>query len=115
MKRPDDGLRLRHMLDASKRAIEIARERGRAQLDEDDVLALALARLLEIVGEAARGVSSEFRSNHPEIPWRSVIGTRDHLAHGYFDVNLDIVWSTITTDLPPLVAELERFMPDLED
>ncbi len=78
------------------------------------MLAFALVRLLEIVGEAARGVSSEFRSNHPDIPWRSVIATRDHLAHGYFDVNLDIVWSTITTDLPPLVAELERLVQDLD-
>ena len=67
-------------------------------------------RLLEIVGEAARGVSSDCQSDHPGIPWRKMIGMRDRLIHGYFDVNLDVVWSTISQDLPPLIAALEELL-----
>jgi len=88
---PDDRIRLRHMLDAARTAREFAQDRSRADLDSDDMLALALVRLLEIVGEAGRAVSVDLRERHPEIPWAEIAGTRDRLIHGYFDVDLDIV------------------------
>jgi uncharacterized protein with HEPN domain len=58
-------------------------------------------RLLEIVGEAAWGTSEVFRSKYPEIPWRAMTGMRNRLIHGYFEVNLDVVWETVETQLPP--------------
>jgi uncharacterized protein with HEPN domain len=66
------------------------------------MFALALVRLLEIIGEAARRVSVGLRESHPEIPWAEIAGTRDRLIHGYFDVDLDIVWGIVTQDLPAL-------------
>ena len=78
----------------------------------DEMLSLSLVRLLEIIGEAARAVSSEGRAAYPAIPWKKIIGMRDRLTHGYFDVNLDIVWETVTHDLPPLIVELERLVSE---
>ncbi len=72
------------------------------------MLSLALVRLLEVIGEAARGISPEFREKHAKIPWKQMMGMRNRLIHGYYDINLDIVWETITKDLPPLIAQLEK-------
>ena len=90
------------MLDASAKAISLLEGRARTVLDEDEVLALALVRLLEIIGEAASQVSGATRAAFPEVPWRQIVGMRNILIHGYADLNLDFVWQTIQTDLPPL-------------
>lgn len=69
-----------------------------------------MVRLLEIIGEAAKGITAEFRQEHSELPWRSMVGMRDRLIHGYFNVNLDIVWKTVINDLPPLINKLEKIV-----
>jgi len=107
----DNSVRIRHILDAAREAIAFAKERTRADLDTDRKLNLSLVRLLEIIGEAARGISQEFRDSHPALPWKTMIGMRDRLIHAYFDVNLDVVWQTVTEDLPPLIAQLEKIVP----
>jgi uncharacterized protein with HEPN domain len=106
MSQRDDGVRLRHMFDAAKQAIEFARGRSNADLYRDAQLALALTRLVEIIGEAAKNVSAETRATVPQIPWRSIAGTRDRLVHAYFDVDLERLWQIVAVDLPPLVAAL---------
>ncbi len=104
----EDAVRLRHMLDAARRAIEFMQGRAKSDLESDEQLSLAVVRLLEILGEAAKNVSEDLRKDYPDIPWRQIAGTRDRLIHGYFDVDLDIVWQIISTDLPVLVAQLEK-------
>ncbi len=99
------------MLDAARKAVAFLEGRSRRDLDSDELLALALARLLEIVGEAAKGVPEDVRQTHPKIPWRAIAGTRDRLIHAYFDVNLDILWAVVTTELPALITELEKLVP----
>jgi len=108
----DDSVRIRHILDAAREVISFADNRSRSDLDTDRKLNLSLVRLLEIIGEAARGISEEFRQSHPDLPWNKMVGMRDRLIHGYFDVNLDVVWETITEDLPDLVAQLEKMVGD---
>ena len=98
------------MLDAARKATELTRTCKRVDLDKDEKLALAVVRLLEILGEAAKSVSSQCRQQYPEIPWRQIAGTRNRLIHGYFDVDLDIVWKIVLEDLPPLVTQLEKVM-----
>ena len=93
-------------MEAAEKAVAFARNRTRADLDSDEQLTLALTRLLEIVGEAAAAVAEPVRSEHTQIPWRAMIGTRNRLIHGYFDVDKDIVWKIVSHDLPHLVAEL---------
>jgi len=79
------------MLDAASRAADLARGRSREYLDSDDVLVLALTRLLEILGEAALNVSETTQARYAEIPWRQMTATRDRLIHGYFSVDLDVL------------------------
>lgn len=106
--RPDDEVRLRHMLDAARTAVRFARERNRGDLDSDELSAHGLVRLIEIVGEAAARISRETQAEIPQLPWAAIIGMRNRLVHGYLDVDLDLVWSTLTDDLPPLIPVLER-------
>lgn len=108
----DDNIRLRHILDSASEAVAFTQDHKRVDLDTDRKLNLSLVRLLEIIGEAARGISAEFRDEHPDLPWKSMIGMRDRLIHGYFDVNLEVVWKTVTEDLPPLISQLEKIISE---
>lgn len=109
---PDDAVRVRHMLDAARTAAGFARQHERADLDTNEIAAHGLVRLIEIVGEAAARVSPTARAASPALPWPAMIAMRNRLVHGYYDVDLDVVWSTLTVDLPPLIEQLERLLPD---
>ena len=74
---------------------------------------MALTRLLEIVGEAATQISETFQTAHPELPWRSMRGTRNRLIHGYFEVDHDVIWEIVTKDLPPLTLLLRKILTSL--
>jgi uncharacterized protein with HEPN domain len=74
------------------------------------MLALSLVKCIEIVGEAASHVTLETRNQHASIPWNDIVGMRNRLIHAYYDVDLDRVWDTITDDLPPLIAELDKLV-----
>ncbi len=98
------------MRDAACTAAGFARHRPRADLDTDELAAHGLVRLIEIVGEAAARVSPATREGLPAIPWPAIISMRNRLVHGYYDVDLDVVWDTLIVDLPPLIEELERHL-----
>jgi len=106
----DDVVPLRHALDAAKKVVSFLEGRRREDLEEDEMLGFAVVRLLEIIGEAAKLVSPEFREKHPEIPWSAMVGMRNRLIHGYFDVNYDIFRDTATSDLPPVIDDLEHLV-----
>jgi uncharacterized protein with HEPN domain len=108
MTRHDENARLRHMLDYAREAVHLCQGRARGDLDRDRTLALALERLIEILGEAARSVSTDRRARMPALPWREVIGTRDWLAHGYPVVDYDILWDIVRNVLPPLIESVEQ-------
>lgn len=103
----DDLILLRHMLDAATEAEDFICDRERIDLDNDRKLELALVKCIEIIGEAASGVSKECRDDLPQIPWVDIIGMRNRLIHAYFEINLDILWNTLVEDLPPLISELK--------
>jgi uncharacterized protein with HEPN domain len=60
--------------------------------------------------EAAAKVSTETRATYPAIPWADIVGMRNRLIHGYFDIDLDLVWNTVTGDLDPLLRQLEAIV-----
>jgi uncharacterized protein with HEPN domain len=109
--RKDDLIRLRHMLDAANEAIEWAEGKSRDDIENERLLNLSLVRLIEIVGEAADHVSSEFCLSHPSVPWKEIIGMRHRLIHGYDNIDYDLLYQTIQEDLPALVALLEGIIP----
>jgi len=92
-------------------------------LDKDDFLddkrtQQAVIMSLIIIGEAATKVMdgyAEFIKAHPEVPWRSMRGMRNRIAHGYFDINLDVVWETVQTALPALLEQLPAVRQDAEE
>ncbi len=106
-----DIIRLRHMFDAAKEAASFIQEEERASLDVDRKLVLALMKSIEIIGEAAAKISKECQEDLSQIPWANIIGMRNRLIHAYFDVNLEILWKTVTEDLPGLIDELEKILP----
>ena len=108
--KPEDRVRLKHMLDAAVEIQQYVRSATREDLNRDRRLLHSLVRPLEIIEEAAFQVSKELREEVPEIPWSIIIGMRNRLIHAYFAINLDIVWSTSTEDIPPLVVELKKLV-----
>ena len=107
----DDEVSLRHMLDHAREAVALLQNRSRTDLGTDRLLTLALVQLAQIIGEAARRVSTRRRKRHPEIPWSQIIALRNRLIHGYDTINLDILWQILTVDLPSLIAMLEKIIP----
>jgi len=103
----DELNRLRHMLDAARKAIDLARGRSVKDLEGDEIRVLALERLFEIIGEAATQTTPEIRAVHPEIPWSRAVGMRNEIIHGYATVDLEVVLRTIDENLPSLVRQLE--------
>ena len=99
------------MLDAARDARSFVEGRSRADLDSDRMLAFALVRALEIIGEAANNVSAQGRAGLPAIPWADIVGLRHRVVHAYFNVDLDVVWQIVQVDVPTLIAELERSVP----
>ena len=75
----------------------------------------AVVRNLEIIGEAAAFCSDEFRSAHPELPWRGMIDMRNRLIHAYRDVDIAVVWETVNGDLPPLPSLIQEILASVED
>ena len=107
MSAADVSTRIGHMIEAAEKAIAFSAGQTRQGLEANEMLALALVRLLEIVGEAAQQVTSETKVRYPDIPWKLAAATRDRLIHGYFNVDLDVVWAILTDDLPPLIEQLK--------
>ena len=112
MSRREGLTRLRHMLDSSREAVALAEGRTRADLDTDRKLNLALARLLEIVGEAANRTTSEERMLCPSVPWSQIVGLRNRLIHGYDSVDFDVLWGVVSEDVPKLLAAREMVFPE---
>jgi uncharacterized protein with HEPN domain len=98
------------MLDHAKEAVSMARAKTRADLDKERLLNLALVRLLEIIGEAASRVPKNDRDLYLEIPWSEIVGLRNRLIHGYDEVDFDILWQIVRTDLPPLIDKLDKIL-----
>jgi len=96
-------------------AIERYRDRDRAVFEQDEMLQVWFLRHLQIIGEAARAVPEEVRQLAPDIPWPEIIGMRNILVHGYFEIDTDVVWNTVQQDVPRLRASVEALLKKLEE
>ncbi len=101
-----DEERMAHIIEACEEGLAFVAGRVRADLDGSRVLQLALCKLIENVGEASKGVTPVFRARHPNVEWSNAARMRDRIVHQYFEIDLDIVWSTVTEDFPVLLAAL---------
>jgi uncharacterized protein with HEPN domain len=102
---------LEHIRQAASDACSFAGGLSKADFLADKRTQQAVIMNLIIIGEAATKVMNqypEFVNRHPEIPWRSMRGMRNRIAHGYFDINLDVVWDTVQTALPGLLEQMQN-------
>ncbi len=103
------------MLDAARSVLFFVGNRTLEDYLEDSVLQAAVERKIEIIGEAARKVSDEFKESHPEIPWRKIVNQRHVLAHEYGVIDHRIIWNVIDESIPELIRMLEPLLPSIPD
>jgi uncharacterized protein with HEPN domain len=102
---------LDHMRQAASDACGVVAGMDKPAFMQDKRTQQAVIMSLIIIGEAATKVmdtDAVFVQSHPELPWRSMRGMRNRIAHGYFDINLDLVWGTVQTALPELLDQLQH-------
>lgn len=80
---------------------------SKLKFKEDELLQDAVIGNIEIIGEASRNISLEYRKTYPYIPWKEITGMRDKLIHHYMGVDIDVIWTTIKQDIPMLEKELK--------
>jgi uncharacterized protein with HEPN domain len=109
---------LDHMVRAASDACNFVDGVSQEDFLDDKRTQQAVIMSLIIIGEAATKVMDNnelFTQQHPEIPWRSMRGMRNRIAHGYFDINLDVVWATVQTALPELLIQLHALRHDVDE
>jgi uncharacterized protein with HEPN domain len=103
----DDFQRLADIRDAIER-IDKYSVRGREAFDREDWIQVWVVHHLQIIGEAARGLSEAMRERLSEVPWRQIVGMRHILVHQYFEIDRDLVWSVVQAHLPLLKESVAR-------
>ncbi len=105
-----DELRLRHVLDAAERIASYLRGVDQASFLSNRMLQDAVIRNLEVIGEACANLSPALTQAYPAIPWHRASGIRNRLVHGYFEVDLRVVWQTAQESLPSLVLQVRGLL-----
>ena len=105
----NDKERLLHILDAIQRMEKYA-EKGKETFFENELIQNWMLRHLQIIGEASQHLSPSFYQSHPEISWKSIIGLRNILVHQYFDIDPELIWLVIESDLPYLKKKIELIL-----
>lgn len=96
------------MIDAANEALSFTDNISEKDFSQNRMLILSVIKEIEIIGEAASKISEEIKLKSPEVPWKDIIGMRNRLIHGYFEVNIELVWNTVKNNLPQLLSLLQK-------
>lgn len=107
--RSNDALLL-DMLLAARKIVRFLDRLTEAEFQGNDLVQSAVLREFQVLGEAARVIGEEARTQYPDIPWHLIAGMRNRLVHAYFDVRLEVVWDTAHEDIPAIITQLERIL-----
>lgn len=114
MTAPDPGEYLADIITAAEKIERFTDGMTYESFVADEKTVDAVLRNFEVIGEAAKKVPTNVRNEYDEIPWEEMAGMRDKLIHGYATVDLEIVWTTVSEDVPLIVSQLKRIRDDLE-
>lgn len=103
---------LQHILESIKEIEKNVFDLDKESFLENTTIQDAVIRRLEIIGEATKNISEDFRGKYPEIEWRKIAGLRDIIVHAYFQISLDLVWKIIQKDIPVLDKQLQKIMKE---
>lgn len=103
---------LKHVLDAIADIEGSVKKLSKEEFKRSKDIKDATVRRIEIIGEAVKNISKEFKQKHPEIEWAKIAGTRDIMIHAYFSVDLDIVWNIVKKDLPDLKEKVKAILEE---
>lgn len=112
MMEKDDLVFVEHILDSIGKVEKYTDSINVHEFVDNDMVQDAVLRNLEIIGEATKNLSNDFRDKNPDIPWRKMAGMRDILIHDYLGIDLFAVWETIERDLPNLKNDLLKIVND---
>lgn len=107
-----DKERLQHMLAAADRVIRYTSGKAFEDLKADDMMYYAVVKNIEIIGEAANLLTSEFIASHSDTPWKQVRGMRNYIVHEYFQIDDVVVWDVVTTDIPALRSQITEYLSE---
>jgi uncharacterized protein with HEPN domain len=97
-------------LDAIDRVVRYTKDKSFEEFTSDDMMYYAVVKNIEIIGEAANMLTSDFQIAHPEVPWKMVKGMRNYIVHEYFQVDSSVVWGVITNDIPNLRMLITKYL-----
>lgn len=109
----DESIYLRHIMDAIGRIEEYTKDSTADGFLGNKLVQAGAIRELEIIGEAVKRLSHEFKATNPSIPWKIIAGSRDKLIHDYFGVDLPAVWDTIRRDIPELKGKIQEILKSM--
>ena len=101
---------LQDIVEAINRIESYVQDMTRPQFETDRMRFDAVVRNLEVIGEAVKRVPNSIRENYPNVAWRKIAGLRDRLIHAYFDIDIDIIWDVVQSELPTLKSDVQRII-----
>ena len=110
----NDDAYLLDMLVAARKAVAFAADLTYSQFEQSELHQNAIFNVLEVVGEAASRIGEATKKSYPDIPWRKIVGLRNRIVHGYFEIDVGIIWRIVNDDLPILISQLESAAPPEE-
>jgi len=110
----DPRIFLKHILESIEEAEGFVENTSEEEFSRDVKTQDAVARRIEIIGEAVKNLPESFKKKYPEIEWREIAGMRDKLIHHYFGIEMSVVWSTSKKDLPKLKKQISKILGSLE-
>ena len=103
---------MEHILHAIDRVLRYTDGKSYEELVSNDMMYYAVVKNIEIMGEAANMLTSDFITSHPETPWKQVRGMRNYIVHEYFQIDDVVVWDVVTNNLKPLREQIEKYLTE---